>query len=345
MIKNIQFHFIFFILCLSYSQSFSQETLKDIIENDRIKCGVDSEKLGFASLNNQGRWEGFDADICRAIAAAALKDAEFVSFKPVSAQSRFPALNSGEIDVLTRSTTWTLTRDTEFSMNFVGPIFYDGQSIMLLKELEIKDVKELDSAKICLPSNTTAPKNAADFFSSLKINYQPAFVNSTDYGYMDTYLSGYCDAVINDITALASDSILRSKEPNLYTILPYRISKEPLSIGIRHGDPQWYDIVKWTYNALLIAEDLGINQNNITQLKRSSNNQLVKIFLGSEPGLGKLIGLDDQWAYRIIKQVGNYKEIYDRNILNKLQIERGINALWKNGGLMNPPTAMLINIK
>lgn len=331
--KNcLTFILTFLFLCTGITLS-NADTLDQITKRGMLNCGVDAEKIGFASRNEQGEWFGFDVDICRAVAAAILRSSSEVNFKPVTAQSRFPVLRSGDIDMLTRSTTWTLTRDTAFGINFVGPIFYDGQAIMVLKELNIERVTDLNGAKVCLPSNTTAPKNAAEFFLKHQVDFQPVFVNSTDYGYMDTYIQGYCDAVINDLTAIAADRLARAKDPSIYSILPIRISKEPLSVAVRHGDDRWQNIVKLVFNALVLAEEYGITSQNIEEMRKSKNEK-IQIFLGIKKGIGSRVSIDDEWAYRVIKQVGNYKEIYSRNIVDILGINRGLNDLWNNGGLL-----------
>lgn len=307
-------------------------TLAKVKAYGKLKCGTHSEKLGFSIRTKTDRWIGIDVDMCRAVAAATLGDPEAVEFITTSAQNRFPVLKAGEIDMLTRSTTWTLTRDTEFAVNFAGPFFYDGQGFMVLKELRLKNIYELDGAKVCMPSNTTVPKNVSDFFGRNGLNFQAAFVDNNDFGFFDVFFQGFCDVVVNDISSLASARILRDKTQQ-YEILPIQISKEPLSAAVRHGDDQWYNIVFWTINAVILAEEYGITSENVDQLLQSDNPK-IQYMLGERPGVGKIVGLDDKWIYRIIKNMGNYEQLYRRNIIEKLGLGRGVNRLWKDGGLL-----------
>lgn len=329
----VNLSFLFFL----FSGPIAAATLSDVQSQDRVRCGLDGETLGFSLLNVNGTWEGFDVDFCRAVAAAVLKDEHAISVKHVSAQTRLASLASHEIDLLLRTTTWTYSRDTEYEIDFVGPIFYDGQGIMVLKELQIKTPQDLEGAKICLSANTTAPKNAQEFFGKEKVQFQPVVINSPNNEYMKTFFEGKCDAVITDVSSLASHRQLRAKNPKDYEILNIIISREPLSIGVHENDDEWQDVIKWVHNAMIWAEKYNITSQNVEDLKKTSNDPQIKRFLGVTPGIGTVLNLDDEWAYRVIKRVGNYGEIFEKNISQKINLERHQNQLVEHGGLMYAP--------
>ena len=312
------------------------ETTENVKKKGFVQCGVSQGLPGFSNPDQKGNWTGIDVDVCRAIAAAVLMDANKVKYTPLSAKERFTALQSGEIDVLSRNTTWTLVRDTALGLNFAGVNYYDGQGFMIRKDLGIKSAKELGGASVCVNIGTTTELNMADFFRSNSMDYKPVVFEKADE-VVAAYDSGRCDVYTTDQSGLAAQR-QKLKDPAAHMILPEVISKEPLGPVVRHGDDQWLDVVKWTLYAMLEAEEYGVNSQNVDSLKGSSKNPVVMRLLGVEGDLGKNLGLDSEWAYRIVKQVGNYGESFERYVGPKttLQLPRGVNALWKDGGLMYP---------
>ncbi len=310
-------------------------TLDDVKKKGFVQCGVSQGLPGFSNPDEKGNWTGIDVDICRGVAAAVLGSADKVKYTPLSAKERFTALQSGEVDLLSRNTTWTLVRDTALGLNFAGVNYYDGQGFMVRKDLGVKNAKELAGASVCVNIGTTTELNMADFFRSNSMEYKPVVFEKADE-VVAAYDAGRCDVWTTDQSGLAANRI-KLKNPDDHMILPDVISKEPLGPVVRHGDDQWLDIVKWTLYAMLEAEEYGVNSKNTDQMK-SSKNPVIKRLLGTEGDLGKNLGLDSAWAYRIIKQVGNYGELFDRHLGPKttLQLPRGVNALWKDGGLMYP---------
>ncbi len=310
-------------------------TLENVWQQGFVNCGANGSLPGFAIADNNGKWTGFDVDFCRAVAAAVLGSAEKVKFTRLSTKERFSALQSGEVDLLARNTTWSLTRDTALGLNFAGVNYYDGQGFMVRWNLGIKSATELGGAIICLNLGTTTELNLADFFRINKMEYRVV-----DYEYDEnviaTYDSGKCDVMTSDRSGLAGYR-LKLKEPGAHVILPDVISKEPLGPVVRHGDDQWLDIVRWTLYAMLEAEESGINSKNVDKMKQSKN-PVVRRLLGVEGNMGENLGIDNGWAYRIIKQVGNYAESYERNIgpNTPLKLPRGLNKLWKDGGIQYP---------
>jgi general L-amino acid transport system substrate-binding protein len=281
----------------------------------------------------KGEWKGLDVDTAKAIAAAVFGDATKVKYIPLTAVQRLPALQSKEVDVLCRNTTATLTRETVNGLNFVHPNYYDGQGFLIPKKLGVKSAKELKGATVCVLPGTTTEMNAADFFRKNGMPWKPVVIeNNAELN--KAFFAGRCDSLTSDASQLAA---IRSVAPNPvdYIILPEIISKEPLTPAVRHGDDQWYDIVNWTIMALIEAEELDITSANVDEMLKSKDPQ-VQRFLGVSPGFGKALGLDEKWAYNIIKQVGNYGEIFDRTVGLKtpLGLERGLNDLWTRGGLM-----------
>lgn len=321
------------VLC---SLTFSQTTLQKVKKNGHVRCGVNQGLVGFSTPNSKGQWEGIDVDYCRALASAIFGDDSKVKYIPLSGQQRFTALQSGEIDVLSRNTTMTLSRDTALGLNFGPTLFYDGQGFMVRKSDGIKSAKELDGASICVQQGTTTELNLSDYFRARKLKFKPVvFEDVTEVS--KAFMSKRCDVITADASALAAD---RSKvaNPDAYLILPEVISKEPLGPAVRHGDDSWADIVRWTLYALLTAEELEIDSKSVDSFLKSDSPQ-IKRFLGVNPGNGKSLGLDEKWAYWIIKKVGNYSEVFERNVGmgSALKIIRGQNALWNNGGIMYAP--------
>ncbi|GMQ90053.1 MAG: amino acid ABC transporter substrate-binding protein [Gammaproteobacteria bacterium] len=308
-------------------------TLDDVKRKGFVQCGVSQGLPGFSNPDEKGNWTGLDVDVCRAVAAAIFGNADKVKYTPLSAKERFTALQSGEIDMLSRNTTWTLVRDTALGLNFAGVNYYDGQGFMVPKKLGIKSAKELAGASVCVNIGTTTELNMADFFRSNGMDYKPVVFEKADE-VVAAYDAGRCDVYTTDRSGLAAQR-LKLKDSDAHMVLPEIISKEPLGPVVRHGDDQWFDIVKWSLYAMIEAEEYGVSSKNVKKMKRKSKNPVVKRLLGVEGDMGKNLGLNTAWAYNIIKQVGNYGETYDRNVgpNTPLKLERGVNALWKNGGL------------
>lgn len=318
------------------SWSFAESTLQNVRKAGVVRCGVNQGLAGFSVPDSKGAWKGIDVDFCRALAAAIFGDDAKVKYIPLSGQQRFTALQSGEIDVLSRNTTMTLSRDTALGLNFGPALFYDGQGFMVRKSDGIKTAKDLDGASICLQQGTTTELNLSDYFRTHNLKFKPVvFEDVTEV--TKAFLSKRCDVLTADASALAAE---RSKvsNPDSYFILPEIISKEPLGPAVRHGDDSWADIVRWTLFALVTAEELGIDSKNIDSFANSESPQ-VKRFMGKNTGNGKALGLDERWSYWIVKKVGNYAEVFERNVGmgSPLKIERGYNALWNKGGIMYAP--------
>lgn len=314
-------------------------TLDKVKKAGQVVCGVNTAVAGFSMANSQGKYTGIDVDVCRAIAAAAVGDADKVKFVPLSAQQRFTALQSGEIDILSRNTTWTLTREGANGFLFLPTIFYDGQGFMVSKKLGVKSAKELAGATICVQPGTTTELNMSDYFRALKVDYKSVVIEKLEE-VENSFFSGRCDAYTTDKSGLASTRTAKASNPDDYEILPETISKEPLAPAVRRGDDEWFDAGRWAVFALIQAEEKGISSKNVDDMLKSDDPD-VKRLLGVIPGLGKALGLDEKWAYNAIKQVGNYGEIYDRNVGvgSPLKIARGLNDLWTKGGLMYAPPA------
>jgi len=311
------------------------ETLKAIKARGKLVCGVNGQLPGFSFVDPQGNWSGFDADFCRVLAAAIFGDATKVEFRPLTTQERFTALQTGEVDVLIRNTTWTLVRDTDLGLNFTVTTFYDGQGIMVRKDKGYTKLEDLNGATICVQKGTTTELNLADAFSTAGLNYTPATFEDINQTY-GTYAEGRCDAVTSDKSQLSSVARGALPDPENHVILDVTLSKEPLGPVVRHGDDQWLDIVRWAVFATFFAEEKNITSANVDQVKASTTNPEIKRFLGLEGDLGTKLGLSNDWAYNIVKQVGNYAEIYDRNLgpNTKTYIPRGLNSLYTNGGLL-----------
>lgn len=319
-----------------YSLTSSGSILEEVKKRKMVHCGTTQGVAGFSSPNSKGEWSGIEVDVCRAIAAAVLGDANKVKFIPLSAQARFTALQSGEVDLLSRVTTWTLTRDTSLGLNFGPTIFYDGQGFMVRKKDKIKKIKELNGATICTQQGTTSELNLADYFRANRIKMKTVVFESNDEVTM-AFFKGRCDAFTNDASGLVAERS-KTKNPDDYVILEEVISKEPLGPAVRHGDDQWFDIVKWTVFAMITAEEYGITSKNLDSFKKTKDPN-IKRFLGKTVGNGNALGLSEEWAYDIIKLVGNYGEVFERNIGkgSPLKLERGLNKLWTKGGLMYAP--------
>jgi len=314
----------------------SAQTLNTVKSRGVLNCGSNGTLAGFGLPDAQGRWTGLDVDFCRALAAAIFNDPSKVKFVPLTAKDRFTALQSGEVDVLARNTTWTSSRDTTLGLNFIGVNYYDGQGFMVRKALKVNSALELNDAAACVQQGTTTELNLADYFRANKMKLKTVtFATSTEA--VKAYDAGRCDAYTTDASGLAGER-LRLANANDHIILPEIISKEPLGPVVRHGDDQWFDIVKWTHYAMVNAEELGVTKANVDdQLK--SDKPDVKRLLGSEGKHGEALGLANDWAYRILKHVGNYGEVFERNVGqgSELKIARGLNALWTKGGLQYAP--------
>ena len=312
------------------------ETLNAVKKRGYLIAGVNGGVFGFSMPDEKGVWKGLDVDTARAVAAAVLGDANKVKYVPLTAVQRLPALQAKEIDVLCRNTTRTLTRETANGLNFTQVNFYDGQGFLVKKDLNLKTAKDMDGATICVLPGTTTEMNVADFYRAKNMRWRPVVIENTAE-LAKAFFAGRCDILTSDLSQLAAHRAV-APNPAEYVLLPIVISKEPLAPVVRHGDDQWYDIVSWTVSALIQAEELGINSNNV-DMKLKSQNPRVQRFLGVIPGMGKNLGLDDKWAYNIVKQVGNYSQIFEANVgvNTALGLKRGLNAQWYNGGLMFSP--------
>ncbi|MBA1148964.1 amino acid ABC transporter substrate-binding protein [Ectothiorhodospiraceae bacterium WFHF3C12] len=318
------------------STALAGETLQKVRERGHIRCGVSQGLPGFSSPSgDQGSWQGIDVDYCHALAAAVLGDRSKVRFRPLSAKERFTALQSGEIDVLSRNTTWTATRDTALGIHFVGVIYYDGQGFMVPKSLGLDSARQLGGAAVCSNAGTTTELNMADYFRANGMDFEPVVFENTDE-VIAAYQAGRCDVYTTDRSGLYAQRI-KLEDPDAHEVLPEVISKEPLGPAVRQGDDEWFNIAKWTLFALFQAEELGIDSGNVEQ-HLDSENPRVKRFLGVDGSIGENLGLNDRWAYRIVKQVGNYAQMYERHLASEpLAIPRGQNKLWNDGGLHYPP--------
>ena len=310
-------------------------TLDDVKARGELNCVVSTGVAGFAFPDDAGKWSGFDVDFCRAVAAAVIGDPQKVKFVPTTGKTRFTVLNSGEGDILFRNTTETMSRDADLKLSFLPVNYYDGQGFMVPTALGVSSAKELDGASVCIQTGTTTELNLADFFRINGISYEPVPVE-TNAEAQTNYLGGRCDVYTTDASGLAST---RStfEAPDDHMVLPEIISKEPLGGAVRHGDDQWFDIGKWVVNALIAAEELGITQGNAAEMaKEAGDNPSVNRLLGTEGEFGAMIGLDAQWAQRAIEAVGNYGEIFDRNIGpdTAIALQRGLNAQWSDGGIL-----------
>ena len=312
-------------------------TLDDVKKNGELRCVVSTGIAGFAFTDAIGTWRGFDIDFCRATAAAIFGNPDKVKFILSTGKTRFTLLNSGEGDVLWRNTTWTFVRDVDVKLSFAGVNYYDGQGFMLPRSLGVNSVKDLDGASVCIQTGSTTELNLAEYFRTNNITYEPVPIE-TNAEARASYFAGRCDVYTTDASGLAATRSTFAN-PDDHVILPEIISKEPLGPVTRHGDDQWSDVVRWVLNATIVAEELGITQANVNKLANGTDNPEINRLLGTEGNLGGMLGLEKRWAYNVIKAVGNYGEIFDRNIGPKTRIglQRGLNALWRNGGLLYSP--------
>lgn len=321
------------VLALS-ATAVSADTLSTVKNRGELRCGVTTGFAGFSAPDAQGNWKGLDIDMCRAVAAAVLGDSSKVKAVPLSSQQRFTALQSGEIDVLSRNTTVTLQRDAGLGAIHTGINFYDGQGFLVPRSLGVKSALELNGASICMQTGTSNENTLADWARANNISYKPVVIEQFNE-VVNAFAAGRCDVFTTDASGLASIRISRLSNPDDYMVLPELISKEPLGPFVRQGDDQWLNIVKWSLQAMLNAEELGVTSENV-DAQLTSTNPNVQRLLGLTDGGGKSLGLDDKWAYNIVKQVGNYGQSFERNVGmgSPLKIQRGLNALWTNGGLM-----------
>jgi len=312
-------------------------TLDDVRAKGFVQCGVSTGVAGFAFTDDQGNWQGFDPAVCQAVGAAIFGDKSKVKYTPTTGKTRFEALKSGEIDMLARNTTWTYSRDVDLKLTFVGVNYYDGQGFMVPKALGVKSAKELDGASVCIQTGTTTELNLADFFRSNKMSYEPVPIE-TNAEARTNYLAGRCDVYTTDASGLAATRAT-FENPGDHVILPEIISKEPLGPLVRHGDDQWGDLVRWSLNVLIIAEELGVTSENVEKLAKGSDNPEINRMLGAEGNYGAMLGLSKDWAVNVIKAGGNYGQIFERYIGPKTPIglERGLNAQWTDGGILYSP--------
>lgn len=324
------------LMGVGYLGSAQAGILGEVQARDTLRCGVSSDKAGFSYLTDDGRWTGMDVDLCRAVAAAVLGDADKVEYVVTTAKNRFTALASGGIDVLSRSTTWTASRDANLGADFTTPWFYDGQGFMTHADYGVEKLEDLDGAVFCLSPGTTSEQNLEDNFGRRGLSYRTVVIEKSTELY-NAFQQGRCDAITNDVSGLAARRTL-FPNPDDYVMLTAVISKEPLGAYVPQGNAEWRDIVTWTAFALMNAEELGVTSDNIDDLRDTSKNPKIARLLGTDGRIGERFGLSNDWAYQAIKQVGNYAEIFDRNVGpdTPLKFERGLNRLWSDGGLLYP---------
>lgn len=333
----IRFFAVSIVTLLLAPALVSAATLGQVQKRGWLHCGVSLGLPGFSSVDSKGRWTGIDADFCRAVAAVVLKDSEKVRFTPLSSKVRFTALQSREIDLLSRNTTWSQTWDTALGLNFVGVMYYDGQGVMVRKALGLKSARELDGATVCVNAGTTTELNLADFFRTNGMRYSPVVYEKSDE-VVAAYAAKRCDVYSTDKSGLYAQR-LKLTDSVSHVILPEILSKEPLGPVVRQGDDGWFNIVRWTLFALIGAEELGITSENVATLQKSTSDPRIKRFVGLEGKAGANLGVDAQWAARAIGAVGNYGELFERHLGagSRLKIERGLNRLWTKGGLHYAP--------
>jgi general L-amino acid transport system substrate-binding protein len=335
--KRVVFGLALLLAALSVAaQPASAQTLNTVKSRGALNCGSNGTLAGFGLPDSQGRWTGLDVDLCKAIAAAIFNDATKIKFVPLTAKDRFTALQSGEVDLLSRNTTWSMSRDTSLGLNFTGVNYYDGQGFIVRKSLKVNSALELNDAAVCVQQGTTTELNLADYFRANKMKLKTVTFATADEA-IKAYDASRCDSYTTDASGLAGER-LRLANPDDHSVLPEIISKEPLGPAVRHGDDQWFDIVKWTHFAMVNAEELGITKANVDDMAKSDNPD-VKRLLGTEGKYGEALGLTNDWAVRLIKQVGNYGEVFEKNVGqgSPLKIARGLNALWTKGGVQYAP--------
>ncbi|WP_428666113.1 amino acid ABC transporter substrate-binding protein [Reyranella sp.] len=325
---------------LASGNAMAGKDLDSVRSRGSLICGVGTGTAGFMMADSQGKWVGLDVDVCRAVAAAIFGDSEKVKYVPLSAQQRFTALQSGEVDILSNNTTETLTRDTALGLDFTAVTYYDGQGFLVPKKLGVKSAKELNGATVCVAPGTTTELNLADYFRTMKMTFKPVVIEKVEE-IRAAFFSGRCDVYTNDSSSLYSTRAANTPPPlkaEDFIVLPEIISKEPLAPAVRHGDHQFADIVRWSQYAMVEAEEYGIHSKNVDDMLKSENPSIKRI-LGVTPGMGKALGVDEKWVYNIVKQVGNYGESFERNVGqgSLLKIDRGLNKLWTQGGLQYAP--------
>ncbi len=323
--------------CSLATPAWAGQTLDTVLKRGVLHCGVSDGLPGFSYTDASGNYVGIDADFCRAVAAALFGDAKKVKFTPLTAKERFTALQSGEIDVLSRNSTWTISRDVGMGMSFTGVTYYDGQGFLVNKKLGVKSARELDGATVCMQAGSTTEMNLSDYFRTNGMKYTPVTYEKSDES-AKALESGRCDVLTSDQSQLYAQRI-KLANPDDYVVLPEVISKEPLGPVVRQGDSEWFNVVRWTLFALVAAEEYGITSANVDQMAKTSTNPEVRRLLGLDTDFGKDMKLKKDWAYQIVKQVGNYGEMFERNVGkgSPLKIERGLNAQWNKGGLQYAP--------
>ena len=327
--------FVALVLTFGLSSAFAG-TLDTVKERGKLMCGSNTGLAGFGNPNDAGVWEGIDVDVCRAVAAAVFGDSTAVEFVPTTSKVRFTVLQSGEIDMLSRNTTWTLSRDVDLGLEFVGVNYYDGQGFMVPASLGVSSATELDGASVCIQVGTTTEMNLADYFKANGMSYESVPVETNSEADA-AYTAGRCDVYTTDASGLYA-SRAGYPDPSAHVVLPEIVSKEPLGPAVRHGDSEWADIVRWSLNAMIIGEELGITSSNVEEMKGSNNPEVLRL-LGVESGYGAMLGLSDDWAANILSQVGNYSESFEKHIgpNTPINIQRGLNALYKDGGILYAP--------
>ncbi len=312
-------------------------TLASVKNKDKVVCGANGGRPGFSGIDSKGQWQGIDVEVCRAVAAATLGDAKKAELVKVSSQTRFTALQTSEVDLLAANVTWTYSRDTNLGLDFVAPIFYDGQAFMVSKQLGVKSVSELDGATICIEPGSTSEKIVADIFRAKNMKYKPVVIEDRKE-LNNAFFSGRCDVHVQSTSGLSSGRATAASNPDDYIILPEVFGKDPMAPVVRQGDAQWRDIVNWTVYAMIAAEELGITSKNVDEMKKSDNADVARL-LGAKDELGKQLALNNDWAYQIIKQVGNYGEVFERTVgkASPLKLDRGLNRQWVDGGLLYAP--------
>jgi general L-amino acid transport system substrate-binding protein len=318
--------------------AWAGKTLDAVKQRGTINCGVSTGVAGFSAPDSQGNWTGLDVDTCRALAAAVLGDPKKVNFVPLNSQQRFASLQSGEVDLLARNTTWTLTRDASLGFHFAAITYFDGQGFLVPKKLNVTSAKQLDGAEVCVQSGTTNEKNLADYVRANNIKVRTVVFEGFEASFK-AFFAGRCQAYTTDVSGLAGLRNKEARNPDDYVILPELISKEPLGPLVRRGDDEWFAIVKWVVFALIEAEESGLTQAGVDEARAKSKDPVVQRILGTGEDMGKLLGLDKDWAYRAIKAVGNYGEIFERNVGPRsiLKLPRGANNLWSKGGFLYAP--------
>ncbi len=323
-----------FALAAAGTPAMAGPTLDGVKAKGYVACAVNTGLAGFSMADQQGHYTGLDVDVCRAVAAAIFGDATKTKFVPATAQQRFTLLQTGEVDILTRNTTWTLQRETDLGINFAPVNYYDGQGFMVAKKSGVTSAKQLDGATVCVQPGTTTELNLADYFRSNHMTVKPLVIEKLDE-VENAFFSGRCDSYTTDRSGLAATRAGKAQNPDDYIILPEVISKEPLAPAVRHGDDEWFDIVKWCVFAMVDAEEKGITSKNVDEMLTSDDPE-IKRMLGVTPGMGKSLHVDEKWLYTIVKQVGNYGKSFERNVGkdSPLKLERGLNQLWTKGGIM-----------